>query len=654
MFKWSLKQQIIVPFLSVSISLWTLGIVGVGYWLSYHLQQQTDKELETLSSLVLREFETQTHLLRTNARLLADSYDIRSATQQYDKTALIKTLLPIKSTLGLDLVKVIDQNRTTLVDLRGQALVDTQLRDEKAISQVLNGVYLSTLLVAKQQSQSIIIGTSPLKPREGVIGGIFIGTAVSDELLQQIKQQTLLELAAFSQGQLIASTSSQLSQSSWQAPAVDSCHHTLKIQGQTYLAKTVSLSGLDDTTLELVLLKSLAPLHKAQSQLWVIVILFGVIGAGIICLVGTVLAQKMTSRIKRLTQATKKLANGDLQTHLPIEGSDEITILAEGFNVMVQQVAERDQQISIQMQTLEETLHKLQQTPHLVQTEKMSALGRMVAGVAHEINNPVSFIYGNLIPAEEYINDVLNLLQLYQQEYPQPTPTIETEIEEIDLEFLAEDLPKLLQSIKIGAERIREIVKSLRNFSRLDEAEIKAVDIHSGLESTLTILSHRLKVQPYRPEIEVIHEYTKLPLVECYSGQLNQVFMNLLANAIDAIEEYWETLKTQNPEKAAAYQPCIQIQTEILDSNFICIQLTDNGPGIPEEIRSKLFDPFFTTKPVGKGTGLGLSISYQIIVEKHHGELLCDSTPAGGTQFIIQLPICLEKSESAYLQKQCA
>lgn len=654
MFKWSLKQQIIIPFLSISISLWTLGVMGIGYWLTERLQTEKFNELEALSSLVLREFEQQTHLLQTHARLLVDSPNIRLATQQGDTTTLMKTLLPMRLTLGIDFVKVVDKNGTVLVDLRGQTLVDTQLRDNQAITQVISGIYFSTLLVAEKQSQSIIIGAAPLKPREGVIGGIFIGTAVSDELLQQIKQRTPLELAAFNHGQLIASTLPSMGQSALQNSAINSSHYRLRIKDEIYLAKTVSLSGLDDNTLDLVLLESLKSLHQSQFKLWIIIIVFGAIGATIVCFVGTILAEKITSRIKLLSQATQKLADGNFQTQLLVEGSDEIAVLSEGFNFMVQQVAERDQKINAQMQVLEETLQKLQQMPHLVQTEKMSALGRMVAGVAHEINNPVSFIYGNLTPAEQYIDDLLNLLQLYQQEYIQPSPIIETEIEEIDLEFIAEDLPKLFQSIKIGAERIREIVLSLRNFSRLDESEIKAVDIHTGLASTLTILAHRLKFQPNRPEIKVIQEYSQLPLIECYSGQLNQVFMNLLANAIDAIEEYWEKLNLQNSDQTIEYKPCIIIQTEALENHSIRIQLIDNGPGIPETISSKLFDPFFTTKPVGKGTGLGLSISYQIIVEKHQGQFWCESEPGQGTKFMIELPINLKQPESEQMTQKCA
>lgn len=297
---------------------------------------------------------------------------------------------------------------------------------------------------------------------------------------------------------------------------------------------------------------------------------------------------------------------------------------------------------------LEVAMQQLQTTQgQLIQAEKMSSIGQLVAGVAHEINNPVSFIYGNVNHADEYVKDLLFLLGLYQKHYPEPVAEIQEEVEGMDIEFLIEDLPKTIKSMTVGAERIQNIVLSLRNFSRTDEAEIKAVDIHQGLNSTLMILQHRLKATSGHQAIQVVKKYSELPLVECYPGQLNQVFMNLLANAIDALEDTLE----QTPSKE--YIPTLTLCTEVLQKSpketpiegadrnpeFIVIWIEDNGAGIPPDILPNIFNPFFTTKPIGKGTGLGLSISYQIIVEKHLGKLNCFSTLGKGTEFRIQLPV---------------
>ncbi|MEH1780786.1 MAG: PAS domain S-box protein [Nostoc sp.] len=288
---------------------------------------------------------------------------------------------------------------------------------------------------------------------------------------------------------------------------------------------------------------------------------------------------------------------------------------------------------------LERTLKELQSTQaHLLQSEKMSSIGQLVAGVAHEINNPTSFIYSNIQPANEYINDLLLLIELYQKHYPHPVNVIQEQIEAIDLEFLMADLPKLLLSMKMGADRIKQIVLSLRNFSRMDEAECKAVDIHLGIDSTLVILEHRLKVQHNRPAIGIIKEYGKLPLVECYAGQLNQVFMNILVNALDALEQRDAKRSIEQMQEVPSI---IRICTQVSPDGKVVIRFIDNGAGIPENVLKRLFDPFFTTKPVGIGTGLGLSISYQIIVEKHKGKLTCLSIPEQGTEFQIEIPISL-------------
>jgi PAS domain S-box-containing protein len=273
-------------------------------------------------------------------------------------------------------------------------------------------------------------------------------------------------------------------------------------------------------------------------------------------------------------------------------------------------------------------ISELKQTQaQLVQQEKMSSLGQLVAGVAHEINNPVSFIYGNLNPARSYIQDLLRLIHLYEEYHPNPAPAIQVEMAAIDLDFLKTDLPRLLASIEMGAIRIKDIVLSLRTFSRLDEADFKSVDIHEGLNSTLVILDHRLKVRPNREAIQVIKSYGDLPPVACYPGQLNQVFMNILVNAIDALEEL-------NPP-----QPMIHIRTVQLSARQIAVHIADNGPGIPDTIQKSLFDPFFTTKTVGKGTGLGLAIARQIIEEKHGGTISVTSKLGEGTDFMLKLPL---------------
>ena len=268
----------------------------------------------------------------------------------------------------------------------------------------------------------------------------------------------------------------------------------------------------------------------------------------------------------------------------------------------------------------------------------MSGLGQMVSGIAHEINNPVNFIHGNLKYLNQCVSDLLNLSKLYRETYPEPPETIQQELEDVDIDFLEADVPKLLKSMNVGTERIREIVKSLRTFSRLDEADVKQADIHAGLESTLMILQHRLQATSDRPAIEVVRRYGKLPLVECYAGQLNQVFMNIMANALDAMEKK-DSQTPQLSSKESLTQRTLTLATQHCpEQQAVLITIGDNGSGIPEAVLNKIFDPFFTTKPVGKGTGLGMSISHQIVTEHHKGQLTCTSTLGQGTEFTITIP----------------
>lgn len=381
-----------------------------------------------------------------------------------------------------------------------------------------------------------------------------------------------------------------------------------------------------------------------------------IISVAIAIILSLLTSRAIAQPIRSLTNLTEQALNeSNFDLQVKVTTQDEIGSLALSFNrlissvkilldkqhqytqILEEKVNERTQELNdrnIQLQELLDKLHNAQL--QMVQSEKMSSLGQLVAGVAHEINNPVSFIHGNLVHVQEYTYNLLSFIRLYQKFYPTPVMEIDREAGEIDLEFLQEDMPKLINSMQIGTDRIREIVVSLRNFSRTDQSEFKLVNIHEGIDSTLLILQHRLKAVSNKPETQIIRNYGDLPRVECYPGQLNQVLMNILANAIDALDESNTTITDQKIEEHPSQ---IEISTSLLDTKLVQIKITDNGVGMSEATRKQIFDPFFTTKHIGKGTGMGMAISYQIITEKHGGKLECYSAIGEGTSFIIQIPV---------------
>jgi signal transduction histidine kinase len=360
-------------------------------------------------------------------------------------------------------------------------------------------------------------------------------------------------------------------------------------------------------------------------------------------------ARRISRPILEFSEASTALATATREGFSELDQSafyhsrvKEMQILATSFTQMATQIQgsfTQLEQTNIQLEdrtnTLEKALVDLKQSQmQLVQSEKLSSLGQLVAGIAHEINNPVSFIYGNLQPGHQYIQDLLDLIALYQQEY-ETNEAIAKKSQQIELDYLVEDLPRLWESLKVGADRIRDIVLSLRTFSRTDEAELKAVSLQAGIDSTLMILRNRWKTQDFRPAIEIIKQYDEMPLVECYAGQMNQVFMNILVNAIDALDERDEKRTFNECEESPS---TIWISATVIDE-WAQITIADNGTGMSEATQKQLFDPFYTTKPIGKGTGLGMSISHQIITECHNGQLHCDSMLGEGSKFVIRIPI---------------
>ncbi len=651
-----LSQKIVLPLLAVSLSVFMLGLVVLGQWFTDSLNQNFSQQIGSFSERVYQDFQHEQQTLETEIELIANLDMLNQGVKQRNQGLLLQILLPLKSILKLDWIKVIDTQGNVLIDLRNNSLSQAKFLDKIVTSTASRGAHLVDLVDVEGKQQVLQVVTNGIKSSAGLLGGIIIGNLVDDTLLQQIAAGSSKHLIVQRQNRVVAATLLASKSGTWQFPEPDLPARRITIDNKNYLAKSIVFTGASQS-LTTTVLYSISLLEVAQYKLWEHLGLLFLLGSSILAVTGFLIARTITRPLKAVTQVAQRVtqeSNFDLQA--PVTTEDEVGILAIAFNQLIQQVkrllAEQykaNQKLEFYSQTLEEkieertqalrqknivlkqTLQELRLTQsQLIQKEKMSSLGHLVAGIAHEINNPVNFIYGNLKYTDDYTQQLLWLLQLYQKYYPYPEPEIQNAKEEADIEYLTEDLPKMLTSMKIGASRIREIVLSLRIFSRLDEAEFKTADIHEGIDSTLLILQYRLKFQSSRPQITVIKEYAEIPKIQCFAGQLNQVFMNILANAIDALEEAFQN--------GLCPEPIIRISSAQVNENIV-IQIADNGTGIPEAIQSNLFDPFFTTKPVGKGTGMGLSISYQIITEKHGGSLQCVSLPGQGAEFIITIPI---------------
>lgn len=635
--KATLAGKILIPMLSIFLGMWTVGTVSVGYIETQN--EADDLRIETQNAVfqISKEMGTAQELLTLKAKSITDVEAVIEAVATQDKQTLLQILLPLKSSLKLDLVKIIDKEGTVVADLRSSKVGSSQLQDSEVLHLAQRGLLVTNIVVSEDSAALLLVKTLSVTSKQDDVGSIMVGYALTPDVLDQMVGAGRQHVVIFQGSEVLIATLPIHTPVRWTEES--SLNRPFQVDGLPYLHQSIKLPQVANDHFRAIVLTPLDAFNASQRQMWSLVGGFGLLGGLLVTAAGLLVTRLITRRVTKLTLATQKLADGDLTVRIPVDGNDEVATLAIGFNHMIEQLKYRDLKIKTQVEKLEWLVQELQQLPERVHTEKMAGLGQMVAGIAHEINNPVSFIYSNVSPAQEYANNLVSLIQLYQKHFPTPPNEIQQVEKCIDIEFVSQDFSKLLDSMESGAMRIQEIVLSLRNFSRKDEAVMKTVNIHDGLDSTLVILEHRLKAQSNRPAIKVIKDYGDLPVVLCFAGEINQVFMNLLSNAIDALEESAAQAIVENLQGAT--EGCLQIRlrTNVIDKDWVSISIADNGPGIPDDIRNKLFDPFFTTKAVGVGTGLGLSISYQIVVEKHSGKILCNSHPGQGTEFIIQIPI---------------
>ncbi|MEM8641587.1 MAG: ATP-binding protein [Cyanobacteria bacterium P01_G01_bin.54] len=559
----------------------------------------------------------------------------------YEMVAIVQPQGQLLSVIAPHLHAEVDINQFAAQKIQNSNLataIAQQIRyiDAIELEPALN-VPMTTLVLPLQDQdgrpQGVIVATINL----GFLNPIVAHSQISETgyvyILDQQNQIIAKQLTAAETDQEIALDvlTAQTMPEIFNQNSTESTHVYNGLRGLDVLGTRSLIYGVNwQVVVELPLQEIYAPIRRLMVAMLIVLLL----SISMTIFVSIRIAHWLVAPLQKLTQTANQISQGQFLNNSTVEGFKEWQILADAFNYMTQRIRDSFESLESKNDQLSETLNELKSTQlQLIQNEKMSSIGQLVAGIAHEVNNPINFIYGNLTHANNYSQDLLDLISLYQKHYPAPNQEIEAALIDADVDFIKKDFPELLSSMRMGSQRVKEIVLSFRNFSRLDEAQHKSVDLHEGIDNTLIILRNRIKPQPEQQEIKITKEYGELPLVDCYPAQLNQVFMNLIVNAIDALED----LRKPN----SGHRPEVKIKTAYQANSTIpqvCIRITDNGMGIPEQVKMQIFDPFFTTKPIGKGTGLGLSISYKIITEMHQGSIHCASEPGQGTIFEIKIP----------------
>ncbi|MEL6353462.1 MAG: ATP-binding protein [Cyanobacteria bacterium J06627_28] len=614
---------------------WVLGSSALGKYLSHRLEQQKRAQVSESAALVKQDIEKELENLRKIARLLATKQSIISAVEQASVPTLRQEFLPLSSILNTDIIEVIGNDAQAILSTRSYELNDATFQNQRMKELLLAGADLSSIVSMQNPDLPVLMGTAPFKNDDGIIGGLSLGTAVDTDFLERLTMSIDGELVVAIDGKVMATTLPPETDIPANAFMEDTHPHDtdIELQGEMFTAEHIHFDRATQMPVHFILLSSQDPLIQGQRNLWLFISGVTLLVTLITAAVGYYLANAVSKPIRKLSQVSRRvIEERNFEVQSSIATADEIGILSNDLNQLIRWVHTYTHELEASKQTLEHRVEERTQAlsvalaelqdmqSQLIQTEKMSSLGQMVAGIAHEINNPISFIHGNLKPLLAYVQDIVELLDTYNAEYPNPSDLIVNKREEIDIDFVVEDLDKLCGSIKMGTERVREIVISLRNYSRLDEAAIKEVNLCDGLDSTLLILGHRLK-----EGVEVIKHYEPLPEIACSPAQLNQVFTNIIGNAIDAMIE------------ADVKPKQLVLTTCVPDAEHVQVSIKDNGVGMPPDVKAKIFDPFFTTKTVGKGTGLGLGICFKII-EQHQGTLEVISEVGQGTEFVITLP----------------